>query len=177
MSRTISFRDLLVAEELAHIKNEIELLAIENDALVESILKKIGFDTDYPITYIPSKHRDMQNKVAVGFMVVGEISLNRSFINSSLCSTTERLVASSYTDPSMTRELSNLMGNHINFKALIAEEGEGESDELPSDMLEPDREFVALQIKQLAEIRDMIRGTMYNEAGDLKTFEEYKQSH
>jgi hypothetical protein len=163
-------------KKLAHIKNEIELLSISCDPLMERILSKIGFDVDYPVVYIPSKHRDMQNNVAVGFMAVGEISLNRSFINSDMCSVTERLVASSYLDPSMTRELSNLMGNHINFKALIDEEGEYDGEELPSEMLEPDREVVTAQIEQLADLRDYIRGSMYNEAGDLKTYDEYKQS-
>lgn len=173
MSRTISFRDLLVCEELRHIKNEIELLSIQNDALVSNILSKIGFDIDYPVLYVPCKHRDMQNKVAIGFMAVGEISLNRAFINSPMCSITERMVAASYTDPSMTRELGALMGNTVNYRRLLSEDIESEGDELPDDMLEADRHEVASQIKVLCEIRDAIRGDMYNEAGDLKTYEEY----
>jgi hypothetical protein len=174
MSRTISFRDLLVCEELAHIKNEIELLHPDNDDLVADILSKIGFDVEYPVLYVPSKHRDMQNKIEVGFMAVGEISLNRSFINSPMCSITERMVAASYTDPTMTRELAGLMGHSINYKVLLSEDAEYDGEELPNEMLEPDREHVAKQIKQLADIRDAIRGDMYNEAGDLKTFAEYK---
>lgn len=174
MSRVISFRDLMVCSQLAHIKNEVELLSIANDDLVSSILAKIGFDVDYPILYVPSKHRDMQNKVAVGFMVVGEISLNRAFVNSYLCSTTERMIAACYTDPTLTRELGKLAGNRVNYKAMLEDQAEFEGDELPEDMLEPDRFIVADQIKQLTELRDMIRGTIYNDSGDLKTFGEYK---
>lgn len=174
MSRTISFRDVMLHSQLSHIKNEIDLLKLENDDLMEKILKQLGFDTDYPVAYVPSKHRDMQNKVAVGFMAVGEISLNREFINSPMCSPVERLVAASYTDPSLTRELSNLMGNHVNFKSLLEDEAEGDGEELPEDMLEPDRHYVAAQISVLADLRDRIRGSMYNEAGDIKTFAEYK---
>lgn len=174
MSRVVSFRDLLVCSKLAHIKNEIELLHVENDDLMSSILSAIGFDTDYPVTYIPAKHRCMQNKVAVGFMAVGEISLNRAFVSSNICTPTERMIASSYTDPSLTRELARLAGNHVNFKSLLEDEAEGDGDELPEDMLEPDRDVVAAQIRSLADLRDHIRGSMYNEAGDLKTYEEYK---
>lgn len=174
MSRVISFRDLMVCSQLSHIKNEVELLSIANDDLVSSILDKIGFDVDYPILYVPSKHRDMQNKVAVGFMVVGEISLNRSFVNSFLCSATERMIAACYTDPTLTKELSRLSGNRVNYQAMLQDGVEGEGDELPEDMLEPDRHVVAAQIAQLIEIRDAIRGNYYNEAGDIKTFAEYK---
>jgi hypothetical protein len=174
MSRTVSFRDLMVCTKLAHIKNEIELLSTENDAVMADILGQVGFDTEYPITYVPVKHRDMQNKVAVGFMAVGDISINRSFINSYLCSTVERMIAASYVDPSLTRELGSLMGHHVNYRSLLDDDAEWSGEELPDEMLEPDRREVAALIKSLAELRDTIRGSMYNESGDLKTFEEYR---
>lgn len=174
MSRTVSFRDLMVCTKLSHIKNEIELLDIKNDAIMSDILSEIGIDIEYPVTYVPSKHRDLQNKVGVGFMAVGDISLNRSFINSSLCSVTERMIAASYSDPSLTRELGTLLGHQVNFRSLLEDETEFDGDELPEDQLEPDRHEVAAQIKYLAELRDSIRGSMYNEAGDLKTFQEYQ---
>lgn len=177
MSRTVSFRDLMVCTKLAHVKNEIELLDVKNDDIMAEILAQIGFDVDYPISYIPTKHRDMQNQVAVGFMAVGDISINRKFINSYLCSTTERMVAASYSDPSLTRELGTLMGNHVNYRSLLDDDCDYELEELPEDMLEPDRFIVAGQLKMLAEIRDTIRGSQYNEAGDLKTYQEYANVH
>lgn len=175
MSRTVSFRDIMLCTSIAHVKNEIELLDTKYDAAVAEILNAIGIDVEYPVTYIPSKHRDMQGKIAVGFMAVGDISLNRAFINSYLCNTTERMIAASYSDPSLTRELGTLMGHQVNFRSLLEDETEFDGDELPEDQLEPDRYEVAAQIKALAEIRDQIRGSMYNEAGDLKTFAEYAQ--
>lgn len=177
MSRVISFRDLMVCTKLSHIRNEVELLEIKNDDLVASILAQVGFDIDYPVAYVPSKHRDMQNRVAVGFMAVGEISLNRAFVSSSICTPTERMIASSYTDPSLTYELAKLAGNHVNYKSLLEDEAEDTGDELPEDMLEQDRDIVAAQIKVLTDLRDLIRGNMYNDAGDLKTYDEYKTSH
>jgi hypothetical protein len=174
MSRVISFRDLMLCTSLSHIKNEVELLNIENDVLVAEILDKVGFDVDYPVLYVPSKHRDMQNKIAVGFMAVGEISLNRAFTSSYLCSATERLIAACHIDPSLTIELGRLAGSHVNYKSMLEDESEFDGDELPEEMLEPDRYAVAQQIKQLTELRDLIRGDFRNESGDLKTFEEYK---
>jgi hypothetical protein len=165
----------MLCTKLAHIKNEIELLDIKNDDIMSDILSQIGFDVEYPITYVPVKHRDMRNNVAVGFMAVGDISLNRSFINSFMCSATERMIAACYSDPSLTRELGTLMGTHVNYRSLLEDESEYDGEELPDEMLEPDRHAVTAQIKQLAELRDAIRGSMYNEAGDLKTFQEYIQ--
>lgn len=174
MARVLSFSDLMLCSQLSHIRNEVELLSIENDDLVASILGQLGFDLDYGVAYIPAKHRNLQNKVLIGYRVIGEISLNRAFINSPLCSLTERLVATAYTDPSLTRLLSTLTGNHVNLKSILEDEVEGEGEELPEDMLEPDREYVAAQIKQLEEIRDSIRGSPFNEAGDWRTYEEYR---
>lgn len=175
MSKVLSFRDLLLCEELAHIKNEIELLHTANDDIVEDVLRKVGFDTDYPVLYVPSKHRDMQNKVAVGFMAVGEISLNRNFINSPMCSVEERIVAAGYQDRSRAVEMQRLTGGRVSATILATDDDRiGDENEYAPDLIEPDYEEVAKQIKQLEEIRDAIRGDKYNEAGDLKTFAEYK---
>lgn len=177
MSRTISFSDLMLASSLSHIKNEIEMLHIDNDEAVSKVLEQIGFDIEYPVSYIPLKHRSMQNKVAVGFMAVGEISLNKSYINSKLCTLTERMIAACYTDPSLTKELSNLMGMRANFRLLLENGKDGSSEDLPEHMLEPDRESVSQQIKALENVRDMIRGSLYNDRGEAKCYWEYKISH
>jgi hypothetical protein len=173
MSRTVSFRDLQLCTAFAGM-NEIAMLRIENDAAMAEVLSQIGFDVEYPITYVPSKHRDMQNKVGVGYMCVGDISINRKFVNSYLCSTVERMIAASYSDPSLTRELGALMGHHVNYRSLLEDDAEWGGEELPEDMLEPDRREVAALIQSLAELRDSIRGSQYNESGDLKCYEEYR---
>jgi hypothetical protein len=176
MSRVISLSDLLLCSELSHIKNEIELLSLQNDALMESILGHIGFDTEYPVSYVPVKHRNMQNQVIVGFMAVGEIDMNRSFIDSPICTLTERMIAAAYTDPSLTRELSSLMGMRVNFRSLLENGTDSSNEDLPEDMLEPDREYVTNQIKTLESLRDRIRGDMFNDRGEAKTFEEYRDA-
>jgi hypothetical protein len=171
MSRSLSFRDLKLIPELSKY-NEIQLLDLSMDTVVNSFLEQLGFDIEYPLVYLPSKHRDMSNKIAVGFRVVGEVSTNRNFINSPLCSVTERLVAASYQDVSLTKELANLMGNNLNYESVFGKDSE-EDTEFPPELVEPDAAYVAEQIKTLERVRDEIRGPMFNSRGGLKTPKEY----
>lgn len=165
MSKVISFRDLKLIPELSHY-NEIELLHRNLDETVQKYLAQIGFDTDYEVQYVPSKHRDMQGKVAVGFQAVGEISINRNFINSPLCSISERIAATGYQDPSLTRELSSMMASKNDYRGLSEVDGCVEDAEFgdslvstktPKDEIEEDYEWVMQQIKQLEMVRDQIR--------------------
>ena len=173
MSKTVSFRDLQVCSLFKNM-NEIEMLRLANDDTMKLVLGQIGFDTDYPITYEPSKHRCMRGKVDIGFRAVGEINMNSEFIDSPLCTLTERMIAAAYIDPSLTRELSNLMGMRVNFRTLLENGSDSASKDLPEDMLEPDRDLVAKQIISLEELRDSIRGNMFNDRGEAKTYEQYK---
>jgi hypothetical protein len=171
MSKVLSFRDLLLLDELKGY-NEIQLLHPSMDATVNKYLAEIGFDVDYGILYVPNKHRDMQGNVGVGFRAVGEISINRSFINSPACSPIERIIAASYQDPSLARELASMLGSSVNFK--MEQEAELEPDEeFPPELIEPDYEEVKAQIKMLETIRDQIRGPFINDYGNVKTAEEY----
>ena len=167
-----SFRDLQVCERFKGM-NEIEMLHPSNDASMAYVLERIGFDIEYPITYEPSNHRCMRGKVAIGFRVIGEINMNRSYIDSPLCTLTERMIASAYIDPSLTRELSGLMGMRVNFRSLLDNGTDSSNEDLPSEMLEPDYESVRAQIRTLADLRDEIRGEMFNDRGEAKCFHEY----
>lgn len=165
MSRVFSFRDLLLIPALSKF-NEIQLLHPAMDETVNSFLAQLGFDLNHAILYVPAKHRDLQGKVSVGFRAVGEIAADdREYITSKLCTITERLVASAKTDPSLCRELCQLMGNSINLS-----DGDGPSDEsdYPDDLVEKDFDNVASEIRNLEKLRDQIRGTPYDEAGALK---------
>lgn len=175
MSKTLSFRDLQVCS-LFKDMNEIQMLNLGNDDAMEFALRHVGFDTDYPVTYEPSNHRCMRGKVALGFRAVGEINMNSSYIESPLCTLTERMIAAAYTDPSLTRELSSLMGMRVNFRSLLENGSDSSREDLPEDMLEPDREFVGKQLEDLLALRDAIRGSILNDRGEAKTFQEYKSA-
>jgi hypothetical protein len=166
LSRVFSFRDLLLIPELKGY-NEIELLDPKLDPLVNKYLGQLGFDLDYPIAYEPANHRDMQGKTGVGFRAVGEISINRAWINSPLCDATERMIAAAHTDIGLARELAALMGNSITFKDAELD-GTPDEKEFPESQTEPDYEEKRAEIKQLEAIRDAIRGNAYNEDGSMK---------
>lgn len=165
MSRVFSFRDLRLIPELSKY-SEIELLHPILDPTVNAFLEVLGFDLNYPVVYEPSKHRDMQGKVAVGFRAVGEISLKRAFINSPLCSVDERLIAASKQDMSLTRELAQLAGRGSTFAA--GENRLVSSEDFPPELIEADYDDVTSQIAQLEAIRDHIRGEERTESGARK---------
>lgn len=170
--KNISFRDLQLCSKFAGM-NEIQMLKLSNDDDMAWALQQIGFDTEYAVSYVPLIHRDMQNHVGLGFMAVGEINMNSSFIESPLCTLTERMIAAAYIDPSLTRELSSLMGMRVNFRSLLEDGTDSCNKDLPEDMLEPDRDFVGQQIVELEKLRDSIRGEMLNNRGEAKTYSEY----
>ena len=171
--KTLSFRDLQLCTKFKGM-NEIQMLSLENDETMAWVLEQVGFDTEYAVSYIPLVHRDLQNNVGLGFMAVGEINMNKSFIDSSICTLTDRMIASAYIDPSLTRELSSLMGMRVSLRSLMDNGADSAGKDLPEDMLEPDRDFVAKQITDLEALRDAIRGDMINARGEPKTFSEYK---
>lgn len=171
MNRVLSFRDLRLIPELAQY-NEIELLNPELDSLVNSFLAKLGYDLDYGVVYEPSKHRDMQGKVGIGFRVIGELDINRNVVNSSLCGIEDRLAVAAYLDPTFIKEVAPMLGSRIDPKSF--QEDAEASDESSNDYVEDDYEQVSQQIEQLRTIRDLLRGDVYNEAGDYKAPNDYK---
>lgn len=170
MSRVISFRDLRLIPELSQF-NEIELLHPVNDGRVAKYLEQLGFNTSAPVEYLPSKHRDIQGNVAVGFRAVGVIDTSSTFLGSHMATMEDRIMATFFKDPSLARELAQMLNTGINFSddALFDDEGE----EFPEELIEPDFEEKAAEIKALEDLRDTIRGPMYNEAGAVKTYVEY----
>ncbi len=171
MSRVISFRDLQRVESLAGF-TETELLKIENDAKVNAVLAALGFDMNQPILYEPSKHRDMAGSVAVGFRAVGEINGYSEYMDTRMPPLIERLIWASKTDMSLAFELSRMMGHTVN---LMDDALEDDVCEIEAEYVEQDYEMVQEQIEALIDLRNHIRGSAYNEYGNLKTPGEYKE--
>lgn len=180
MSVSISFVDLLIAEELAPY-NSIQLLHPDMDGLVNKCLEQLGFDIRQPIEYVPSRHRAMSGKISVDFQAVGEMNRDKKYNH--LRDAIQRTVCAGYTDASLAREMSLLMGEKNTYKndhdqwedgsrakktdfryftdeELLAhgyttgEEDEGVGS---SDYIEASWEEDLRAIKQLKELRDEIR--------------------
>jgi hypothetical protein len=171
--RVFSFRDLKIIPQLSHM-TERDMLKLENDEVILPILEELGFDIRYPILYVPSKHRDLQGKVGVGYRACGTITTNREFLNSHLCEPIDRVIATAQYDMSLTEQLSQLMGtSSIDFSQSVSSMDYGEDNVLADDDVEPDYEEIELQLRMLEMIRDEIRGNPYREDGALKTPEDY----
>lgn len=170
--KTISFQDILKVSWLQGY-NEIDLLSIQMDKEVDRVLDEIGIDTEYPIIYYPCKHRTLDNKIVLGFMACGEVSCNYKHYQSKYFDATDRLVATMYRDIDYAKELAEMLGRNSSFLAQAVDLEGYIADEENNVPPEDDYELVSIQIKQLEELRDRIRGPLYNEAGNPKTREEY----
>lgn len=181
--KVLSMRDLLVCEEMAHIKNEIEVLDPANDALIKSLLIQIGFDVSRELLYEPSKHRDLQGNVKIGFQICGEYSTDPKY--KKFLDTTERTVVAGMLDPSLGREMAMMQGRKNTYRndddkwedgsraraddaryyseAQLLELGftsgsEDEVDPYENEYIERTWEEDLRAIKQLQELRMIIRG-------------------
>jgi hypothetical protein len=172
MSRVISFRDLRIIPELSQY-NEIELLHPSNDKMVAKYLEVLGFNTNAPVQYIPNKHRDVQGNVGVGFRAVGTIAVESEFLKSHMATMEDRIMATFFKDPSLARELAQMLNTGISFVDVDDVLPEDEQEEFPEEHIEPDYEEVSAELKTLEVLRDSIRGPMMNESGAPKTYGEY----
>jgi hypothetical protein len=176
--KVISFRDILICDELRHVKNEILLLHPDNDEIVKELVEQIGFDITQPISYEASKHRSLDGRVGVGFQVIGEYSRNKRYAK--FLDTTDRIIVAGLSDVSLAREMNSIMGkrntysneeesgvgsgNYKRDKRYYSEQellDLGYSEDIEEDSteyLEDDWESVMAQIEQLENIKNQIRG-------------------
>lgn len=179
--KSISFRDLIVCDELSHIPNEVILMHPSNDNLVKSILVQIGFDVKKDILYEVAKHRDLRGNVAVGVIACGEYSTDPKY--KKYLDVTERIVVASMHDASLGREMASLLGKKNTYKNTDDQWNDGsrarpndprfyseaellelgysadseDADEFEGEYLEKDWEDVLRAIKKLEEVRDDLR--------------------
>ncbi len=111
--RNTSLRDLKLADTIAHM-SELDMIHPNNDKVIKAVLETIGYDVKQKIDFIPSYHRDMQGKAAVGFQVLGEYNLDPKY--DKFVDTIDRVVKAGYTDPHLARDMAELMGKRFSYK-------------------------------------------------------------
>jgi hypothetical protein len=163
--KLISFRDLMRVDWL-NVPNEVSLLPITMDEKVNRALAILGFDIEYPIEYFAANHRDLSNHVGVGFMARGEININRKHLTGPFTTVCELIAASGHTDMELADDLHKI--------ANRSQELSGESSARDKEVYPDDEDYDKL-IRVLHQVRDSVRGPMYNEKGSLKTPEEYQE--
>lgn len=174
----VSLSDMKLVSKLSEM-TEFDMIKIENDNLMMEHFYQLGMDCyDYPFVYIPNYHRNIQNKIVLGYRCVGEVRCDTEFRNSELAGISERLVISSYSDPSFMEEIAQLSYHIRDFANHLNDSDSIEFDEdralFPADQLEPNWEMEEVKIKELQDILDEIRGGCYNSSGALKCAQEYK---
>lgn len=161
--------------------NEVVMIHPSNDVAIAAVLEQIGYDVTQEWNYVPSKHRDMQGVVAVGYMVVGEYSRkpeHRHFLDAN-----DRIILAGQQDASLGKELAGMAGRRNTYKnndetentrkkpndpryytdEQLLDMGYTEGDEEGEDpdsalYIEADWEETLRAIKLLEQIRDDVRG-------------------
>lgn len=156
--KALSFRDLKLIPELSNC-SELWMLQPCMDSVIHPYLAMFGLDIEYGVTYQPNVHRDMQGKVALGFMARAEVSCNRNDINGPFMNLEDRLQAVAFLDKSLLEEMAELSGKMSDYR------GDGESiiedepfkDMFPTEMTEVDYRDTEAMIDRLTEVCKRIR--------------------
>ena len=115
MSKSIAFKDVIKClNYLGHQGiNEINLLHPSMDEIVKPILHELGMDKDKGFYVAANKLRTMDNEVVIGYRYVGTIRSDREWINSKACDAIDVVAISSFSDLSLTEQLSELLGKSL----------------------------------------------------------------
>lgn len=177
MSFSISFTDLRLIKELSNL-SDYDMLQLRNDNLMLKHLHTVGLDLDYGFAYVPSVHRNMQNKVVTSYRVCGDVRCDRNWRNGPMSSLTDRMVAAGFTDVSLAEELGMLTGLARMYGGKIGNEGEDMHKEaLPDNQLEDDWQGKEKEIIKMAVLCENLRGGYFKECGGLKGREDYAQTY
>lgn len=154
--KQISYRDILTIPEFKGIR-EIDLLHPSMDEKVKQYLWEMGIDTRLPIGVTANLHRDLNNKVGVGYLYCGEMRRDREYINSPWCSLVERVSIAYSKDFSLGQELVQLMNRTFDAKALSeTDEKEWEEEFQVDEDFEKNSQLIAT----LLAVRDSVRGSV-----------------
>lgn len=174
--KAISVYDLKLIPELEKL-SIFDLIHPDNDKLVNPFLAVMGFDLDYPLIYTVSQHRTLQNKVVVGYVIRGEVNINREHLSSEWATLYDRMVAAAYQDPTLCKALCEQMNTSLDYSAFhSAKETENPKPvDFPVNQCNPDEIVITEQIKQLEELLFHIRGSQYKKDGSLKMPADYHE--
>ncbi len=128
--------------------------------------------------FFPAYHRNLQQQIVFGYVVVGECRQDEAFRNSWMCDITNKLLLACNDDVGLMREMT-----HLNYKVRDMESYLNHCDSedydldralFAEDQCEPGWKHNEEQIENLQVILEGIRGPQYGNSGALKTFKEYQ---
>lgn len=166
MSKNISTTDLMLIPELSHLRM-LDFIDPKNTELISPFLKVIGFDLEYPIQFIPCQHRNMQGKVVIAYLIVGEVEINSSFQDSVWCTPEDKLIAAGYRDLGLAKDMATSLTSARDYGS---DEG---GDGFPPDQSNPNEADILMQIKVLEDLLLMVRGNPFKQDGSRATLDEH----
>lgn len=149
-------------------KKQFEIIHPDNDFDVLAACYPIGLDIDAGYTYRACQHRNLQNKIVVGIRLEGSYRTDSEF-RRSICYTPEvQILSNIRQDISLVQELCKMSGSSFNYGNVLDADAPEEREE---DVEGCDE--IMMQVKQLQMIIDEVRGSPYNDYGNLKSWKEW----
>jgi len=168
----ISVSDLLKLDDFKHL-NEVQLIHPDNDEKVLNHARTAGMDICGGYEYSASQHKNMTDKVVVGYRLIGELTNAPSFRTSPFCTSEIRTLSHLRRDVSLTQEMVKLSGGCFSYGKNTEEDAESERE--CESMYEPNWQALEQQINLLNKIAKDIRGGSMGANGGLKTWYEWQE--
>lgn len=168
--KTISVTDLKLIDGLSHL-NYMEMIHPDNDPLVHSYLKMMGFDVEEGVEYRAYQHRNLQGKVVVNYVLAADMLLDRVSLTSPFSTYEDRLIAASIYDRSLYETLHELGNTSPTYGSTALDENVHNKDE---HVYSEEELEVMRQIAQLEDLLYYIRGNQFNPDGSVKSLEDYR---
>ncbi len=163
--KTFSVTDLKLIPELSHLRM-LDFIDPKNDKLIAPYLRIVGFDLDYPVQYIPSKHRNLQGQEIIAYQIVGEVECNESFLNGPWATTEDRIIAAGYRDIGKAEDMAQALTSARDYDSGVVEG-------FPPDLANPDEAEILMQIKVLEDLLLNVRGSPFKQDGSRFTLAEW----
>lgn len=163
--KTFSVTDLQLFPELAHLRM-LDFIDPKHTDVIAPFLKLVGFDLDYPIQFVPCQHRNLQQKIVIAYMVVGEVECNESFLSSPWATTEDRIIAAGYKDLGKADDMARALTSGRDYDSGVVEG-------FPPDLANPDEGEILMQIKVLADLLLSVRGSPFKQDGSRFTLAEH----
>lgn len=165
--KSVSFRDILRIPRFSGFR-EMDLLHPSLDESVLPYLYALGIDTRFPLEIDVFLHRDMSNKVDVGYRWCGTMRRDNEFVDSGFCEMIDRVSIAMLQDVSLGLEMCSLMNKTFDYKKASdmssMSDCRGNDQGLREDLEDFDEDYERNSnlIKMLEEVRDSVRGNADN---------------
>ena len=170
----ISSQDLLKLDKFAHL-TPLKLIDKKYDKAILDECFTIGLDKEAGYMWDYSLHRPLMSKVPVlDFRLVGEVRKDSDFRKSPAYTVEMQMLSSLRQDVSLTRELCSLSGTSFDYSKMT--EVDVENDRENIDSVEDDFNDNTKLINIMTALLIEARGNPYNEYGNFRNFQEWREN-